>query len=161
MVSIIVATDRNNGIGKDNALLWHLPNDLKRFKSITSGHPIIMGRKTYDSIGRALPNRMNIVISNNKELKIDGCTIVHSLLEALELVKNEEVFIIGGGNIYKQAMELADKIYLTKVDITLEADTFFPYVDAAKWQVVHEEQHLRDEKHAYNYEFIDLIKKAE
>lgn len=160
MISIIVATDLKGGIGKDNALLWHLPNDLKRFKNITSGHPIIMGRKTFDSIGRALPNRLNIVISNNKELRIDGCTVVHSLAEAMDLVKNEDAFIIGGGNIYEQAMELADKIYLTKVDVILDADTYFPTIDDAKWEVIYSEQHHRDEKHAYNYEFIDLLKKV-
>lgn len=160
MVSIIVATDKQGGIGKDNALLWHLPNDLKRFKSITSGHPIIMGRKTYDSIGRPLPNRLNIIITQNKDLNIEGCVIVHSLKDAIIAAEGKDVFIIGGGSIYEQAMEIADMIYLTLVDVTLEADTHFPKIEDDKWQIVHSESHSKDEKHNYDYQFIDLKRKA-
>lgn len=160
MIAIIVATDKQGGIGKDNALLWHLPNDLKRFKSITSGHPIIMGRKTYDSIGRPLPNRLNIIITQNKDLNIEGCVIVHSLKEAIIAAEGKDVFIIGGGSIYEQAMEIADMIYLTLVDVTLEADTHFPKIEDDKWQIVHSESHFKDEKHNYDYQFIDLKRKA-
>lgn len=160
MVSLIVATDKQGGIGKDNALLWHLPNDLKRFKSITSGHPIIMGRKTYDSIGRPLPNRLNIIITQNKDLNIEGCVIVHSLKDAIIAAEGKDVFIIGGGSIYEQAMEIADMIYLTLVDVTLEADTHFPKIEDDKWQIVHSESHSKDEKHNYDYQFIDLKRKA-
>lgn len=160
MVSIIVATDKQGGIGKDNALLWHLPNDLKRFKSITSGHPIIMGRKTYDSIGRPLPNRLNIIITQNKDLNIEGCVIVHSLKDAIIAAEGKDVYIIGGGSIYEQAMEIADMIYLTLVDVTLEADTHFPKIEDDKWQIVHSESHSKDEKHNYDYQFIDLKRKA-
>lgn len=160
MVSLIVATDKQGGIGKDNALLWHLPNDLKRFKSITSGHPIIMGRKTYDSIGRPLPNRLNIIITQNKDLNIEGCVIVHSLKDAIIAAEGKDVYIIGGGSIYEQAMEIADMIYLTLVDVTLEADTHFPKIEDDKWQIVHSESHSKDEKHNYDYQFIDLKRKA-
>ncbi len=160
MIAIIVATDKQGGIGKDNALLWHLPNDLKRFKSITSGHPIIMGRKTYDSIGRPLPNRLNIIITQNKDLNIEGCVIVHSLKDAIIAAEGKDVFIIGGGSIYEQAMEIADMIYLTLVDVTLEADTHFPKIEDDKWQIVHSESHSKDEKHDYDYQFIDLKRKA-
>ena len=160
MIAIIVATDKQGGIGKDNALLWHLPNDLKRFKSITSGHPIIMGRKTFDSIGKPLPNRINIIITQNKDLKIDGCVIVHTLKDALLACNGTDAFIIGGGSIYEQALEVADMIYLTLVDVTLTADTFFTNIDENHWQLVHSEEHKIDEKHQYNYQFIDYKRKA-
>ncbi len=155
MISIIVATDKNGAIGKDNALLWHLPNDLKRFKAITSGHPVIMGRKTYESIGKPLPNRRNVIISNNKNYKIDGCEVVHSLKEAMELCKDTNVFIIGGGTIYKEAMHIADKLYLTLVDVELEADTHLENFDLNNWMVEHSEEYPSDEKHKYGYRFID------
>lgn len=160
MIAIIVATDKQGGIGKDNALLWHLPNDLKRFKAITSGHPIIMGRKTYDSIGRPLPNRLNIIISQNKDLKIEGCLVVHNLQDAVTAAEGKDVFILGGGSIYEQAMSIADKIYLTLVDVSLEADTHFPNIDEEVWKVISTEQHTKDEKHQYEYQFIDLERKA-
>ena len=159
MISIVVATDKQGGIGKDNALLWHLPNDLKRFKAITSGHPIIMGRKTYDSIGRPLPNRTNIIITQNKDLQLDGCVIVHTLEDAIKACEGKDAYIIGGGSIYEQAMSIADKIYLTLVDVSLEADTHFPVIDENEWNVISSEQHTIDEKHQYNYQFIDLARK--
>jgi dihydrofolate reductase len=159
MIAIIVATDKQGGIGKDNALLWHLPNDLKRFKSITSGHPIIMGRKTFDSIGKPLPNRINIIITQNKDLKIDGCVIVHTLKDALLACNGTDAFIIGGGSIYEQALEVADMIHLTLVDVVLEADTHFPKINDNQWQIVHSESHIKDEKHNFDYQFIDLKRK--
>ncbi len=135
-ISIIVAADEHNGIGKDNQLLWHISEDLKYFKKLTSGHSIIMGRKTYDSIGKPLPNRRNIVISRQTDLSIPGCEVVHALEQALVLCQQEtEVFIIGGAEIFKHSIDLADTIYLTQVHAVFEADTFFPKLDAA-WKTV-------------------------
>lgn len=155
MVSIIVATDNKGGIGKDNQLLWHLPNDLKRFKFITNNHVIIMGRKTFESIGRVLPNRTNVVITRNKDLVFDGCVMCSSLEQAIEKYANEDVFVIGGGEIYKQAMAIADRVYLTKVDTELEADTHFQELSEKDWEVTLLEKHSTDEKHPYNYTFIN------
>lgn len=159
MVKLIVATDNKGGIGKDNQLLWHLPNDLKRFKFITNNLVVIMGRKTFESIGRVLPNRTNVVITRNKDLVFDGCVMCSSLEEAMERYAAEDVFIIGGGEIYKQALPFADKVYLTKVDTELEADTFFPELNEKEWELVLLERHLKDDKHPYNYTFIDYQKR--
>lgn len=156
-ISIIVATSENHGIGKNNQLLWHLPNDLKFFKNITSGHTIIMGRKTFESIGRPLPNRRNIVITRQKELIADGVEIASSISEALKLTSGEaEVFIIGGAEIYRQTLDLADRIYLTKVAVRLDADAFFPLINPDQWQIITQNGHLADEKHAYPYSFVIL-----
>ena len=154
-INLIVAVDSKNGIGKNNLLPWHLPADLKYFKSLTSGYPIIMGRKTYDSIGRVLPNRKNIIISRQADLEINGASIVGSLEESIELCKAEEkVFIIGGAQIFQQALPLADVIYLTQIHHNFEADVFFPEIDSIEWQ---EEDCVRnepDEKNLYPYSFI-------
>jgi dihydrofolate reductase len=156
-LSLIVATDNENGIGKNNQLLWHLPNDLKFFKTTTSGHTIIMGRKTFDSIGKVLPNRRNIVISRQPEFKIEGVEVYPNLDAALETCTDEkEVFIIGGGEIYKQALPKTQRIYLTKVHHEFDADTFFPMLDAKDWEVTFEEDHFKDEKHQYDYSFVIL-----
>lgn len=156
-LEIVVAIDEKGGIGKDNQLLWHLPADLKHFKNITSGYPIIMGRKTYDSIGKPLPNRRNIIISRQKDLKIEGTEVVNSLQAALELVTQEEkAFIIGGAQIFSDAMHLGNILHLTKVHHTFEADTFFPEIKPAEWQEIEREDHLADEKNAYAYSFITL-----
>ena len=158
-LSLIVAVDQNNAIGKDNQLLWHLPNDLKFFKKTTSGHSIIMGRKTYDSIGKPLPNRRNIVITRQKDLHIDGAEVYSSLTEALEHTKNEtEVFIIGGAEIYKQSLSLASKIYLTLVHHIFEADTYLTDLKLEDWKIVSREDFDKDEKHAYDYSFLLLQK---
>lgn len=158
-LSVIVAIDQKNAIGKDNRLLWHLPADLQHFKRITSGHTIIMGRKTYDSIGKPLPNRRNIIISRNKNLTIAGCDVVGSLDDALSLCREEkEVFIIGGAEIYRQALPLASKLYLTCVEMEADADTFFPAIDPDEWQIVSEEKHAADEKNKYSYHFKVLEK---
>lgn len=126
-ISIIVAVAKNNVIGKDNKLPWHLPEDLKHFKELTSGHTVIMGRKTFESIGRPLPNRKNIVISRNENFKANDMEVVHSIEQALDLTKNEdEVFIIGGAEIYKQALLLVNKIYLTRINKDYEGDAYFP-----------------------------------
>lgn len=158
-LSIIVATDQENGIGKDNKLLWHLPNDLKFFKKVTSGHTIIMGRKTFDSVGRPLPNRRNIVISRQPDLQIAGVEVFDNLGNAINACKNEEeYFVIGGGEIYRQALTLADQIYMTKVDSSFNADTFFPEIAALEWEVEWRQEHQKDEKHAHDYTFL-IIKK--
>lgn len=160
IVSIVVAISENNAIGKDNQLIWHLPADLKHFKEITSGHSIIMGRKTYDSIGKALPNRRNIVITRNESLKIPNVELCNSLEAALSLCENEdEVFVIGGAEIFEQACSLAEKIYLTRVHANYEADTFFPQIDAAKWTETAVEHHLADAKNAVDYTFSTLESK--
>ena len=156
-LEIVVAIDEKGGIGKDNQLLWHLPADLKHFKNITSGYPIIMGRKTYDSIGKPLPNRRNIVISRQHDLQIEGAEVVNSLDNAIQLVaKEEKAFIIGGAQIFCDAMHLGNILHLTKVHHTFDADTFFPEIKSVEWQETEREDHLSDEKNPYNYSFITL-----
>ena len=160
MITLIAAAAENNALGKDNDLLWHLPEDFKRFKQITSGHYIIMGRKTFESFPKPLPNRTHIIITRQKEYLADGCLVVHSLEEALEISpQNEEVFIIGGGEIYNQSIEIADKIDLTRVHTTVEADTFFPEIDTNIWKLVFEEFHPKDEKHAFDFTFLTFVRR--
>ena len=157
-ISIIVVIGRNNEIGKGNELLCYLPADLKHFKEITSGHTIIMGRKTFDSLPKGpLPNRKNIIVSRNPELKIEGATVYSSLDYALlKLIDEEEVFIIGGAQIYEQALPIADKLYLTRIHASFpEADTFFPSIDIRKWREVSRETHPADEKNPYSFTFLD------
>ena len=159
-LSIIVAVSRNQVIGKDNQLIWKLSADLKRFKALTTGHTIIMGRKTFDSIGKPLPNRTSIVITRQKDYKIEGCIVVNSLEEALEKAADqEEVFIIGGGAIYKDALAKANKVYYTKVHKDFEGDTFFPVIDSQEWESVSREDCMPDEKNEYAYSFIDYKRK--
>lgn len=156
-ISIVVAISENNAIGKDNQLLWHLPADLKHFKNITTGHTIIMGRKTYDSIGKPLPNRRNIIITRQKDLNLEGVEVVNSLEEALSLSKDEEeVFIIGGAEIYKQSVAVSHRIYLTRVHQEFEADAFFPELDNESWKEVEKVDHLPDEKNKFAYTFSTL-----
>ena len=160
IVSIVVAIAENNAIGKDNQLLWHLPADLKHFKQVTTGHTIIMGRKTYDSIGKPLPNRRNIVITRSSGLQIPGVEVTDSVAAALALCTNEEeVFIIGGAEIYKSTMGLTDRIYLTRVHQSYEADAFFPEIDLAQWKETNVEKHLPDEKNDVAYTFSTLSRK--
>ncbi|NOU58811.1 dihydrofolate reductase [Marinifilum caeruleilacunae] len=159
-IAIIVAASRNNVIGKDNQLIWRLSADLKRFKALTTGHTIIMGRKTFDSIGKPLPNRTSVIITRQEDYKQEGCIVVHSLEEALEAVKDQEkVFIIGGGTIYEQAMEKADELYLTLVHKEFDGDTFFPEVKAEEWESVARVDCMPDEKNEYPYSFIDYVRK--
>ncbi len=159
MITIIAAIGKNNELGKDNDLIWHLPNDLKRFKKVTAGHHVIMGRKTYESLGRPLPNRTNIVITRNTAYQADGCVIVHSLKEALKAAaEDENPYILGGAEIYKQAMVLADYLDLTHVDAALDADAFFPPIDKKMWEEVAREEHQKDDKHQYNYSFVTYKK---
>lgn len=160
IVSIIVAIDENKGIGKNNQLLWHLPNDLKFFKKTTSGHTVIMGRKTFDSIGKPLPNRRNIVISRNKDLKIEGAEVYNSIDEALTTCQQEqEVFIVGGAEIYKQALPLTNKFYITKVHHEFDADTFFNNLNLNELNELWREENYADEKHLYDYTFLILEKR--
>jgi dihydrofolate reductase len=160
MITLIAAAAENNALGKDNDLLWHLPEDFKRFKQITSGHYIIMGRKTFESFPKPLPNRTHIIITRQEEYLVDGCLVVHSLEEALEISpQNEEVFIIGGAQIYKQALPFADKIDLTRVHIELDADAFFPEFNTSEWNLVFSEKHFKDEKHQYDFTFETYLKK--
>lgn len=152
MTTLIVAIGKNRGIGKANQLLWHLPKDLKHFKEITTGHPVIMGRKTFESIGRPLPNRTNIVISRREGWFQEGILIVGSIKEAMKFAKkiDEEVFVLGGGNIYEQTIDLADKLLVTKVDASMEADAFFPEIDHKIWIKTDEECHKKDDKNQYD-----------
>lgn len=158
-ISIIVAIARNFAIGRNNDLLFHLPNDLKRFKQITTGHPVIMGRNTLLSLPKwPLPNRRNIVITDNPEDQFQGCEMVSSIEEAIAAVKDEsESFIIGGGAIYRQFYPLAHKLYLTVVDRDFEADTFFPEVNYAEWSELERETHF-DEKNQFTYTYLTLQK---
>lgn len=156
MISLIAAIGKNNELGKGNELLWHMPADMKHFKETTSGHSVIMGRKTYESIGRALPNRQNIVVTRNKDFSVEGVEIVNSIPEAIELTKDKsEVFIIGGAEIYSQAMPHVNKLYITHIDaIDLQADTFFPEIDKNSWKESNREDHIKDTKNPYNYSFV-------
>lgn len=154
IVSLIVAMDSHNGIGFQNQLLCHLPADLAYFKRTTTGHPIIMGRKTFESIGRPLPNRTNIVVSREAGLQIEGCIVKTSLQEAIEYAKTlptDEVFITGGGTIYQQSMDLVTKAYITRIHHQFEADTFFP--ELSGWRCVQTAHHEPDEKNNYGYSF--------
>ena len=158
--SIVVAISENSAIGKDNQLLWYLPADLKHFKDITTGGTIIMGRKTYDSIGKPLPNRRNIVITRKTDLEITGVEVVNSLQEALSLCAQEqEVFIIGGAEIYKHALAVTNRIYLTTVHQSYEADAFFPELTKNEWEEIHQEYHEADEKNNVAYTFSTLERK--
>ncbi len=152
-INIIVATANNGVIGDKNQLLWHISEDLRHFKSVTMGSPIIMGRKTYESIGRPLPKRTNVVITR-QDIEIEGCVVVHSLDEALSLfTSDEEVFIIGGAEIYNLAMPLADRFYLTRLEKDYQGDTSFPQWDAAQWNLVSKQSFDRGEKYEFPFSF--------
>lgn len=163
-ISLIIAVAENNAIGKDNALIWHLSDDLKNFKRLTSGHSIIMGRKTFDSIGRPLPKRTNIIVTRNKRLKVEGCEVVYSLEKAFELASekegSEEVFVIGGANIYEQALPFASKVYLTKVHASPEADAFFDLELFKDWDVTERQFFEKDEKNEFDFEVLTLIRET-
>ena len=161
MIIIIAAIGLNNELGKDNDLIWHLPADLKRFKKVTSGHSIIMGRNTFESIGKPLPNRRSIIITRNTSYKKEGCDVVHSLEEAINLIKDQKnAFIIGGAQIYKEAIEkqLVDQLDITKVHQNFEADVFFPTIDQSVWEEISVETFLPDDKNQYTYSFISYKK---
>lgn len=156
MTTAVVAMGRNNEIGFQNQLLWHLPKDLKHFKELTTDHPIIMGRKTYESIGKPLPNRTNIVISKKKDWFQEGILIVGTIKEALKFAKkiDENIFIIGGGSIYEQTLDVTDVLEVTLVEIEKEADTFFPKIDPKIWKKVSETAHEADEKNPLAFSFL-------
>jgi dihydrofolate reductase len=149
MIKIIVATSKNNVIGNNNSLIWNLPADLKRFKELTTHNNIVMGRKTYESIGRALPNRRNIIVTRDKDYNVDNCDVVNSIEEAL-LLCNNDCFIIGGGEIYKQTLPIADMIYLTEINSIFEGDTFFPTIDN-DWVEVSRESFETEEGLGYSF----------
>ena len=156
IISAIYGVSDNGVIGKGNVIPWHLSADLKYFKKITMGHPVIMGRKSYLSIGKPLPGRTNIILTRNENFKADGCIVVHTIESALDFAqknKAQEVFIIGGGEIYRQSMPYWDKIYITEIEVEVEGDVFAPKVDWKKWQLVSAEYHTMDKKNPMNYTF--------
>ena len=159
IVSLIAAADEGNVIGGGNKLLWKLPGDMKRFRELTKGHPVIMGRKTFESIGHALLKRRNIVISKSLTSHPEGCELVHSLEEAIALFQDskDEIFIIGGGEVYREAMEkdLVDRIYLTRVRGRFEGDTTFPDIDLLQWKEIRREEHVKDALHPFSFIYID------
>ncbi|MGI9533179.1 dihydrofolate reductase [Lutimonas sp.] len=161
MLTIIAAVAENNALGKNNDLIWHLPNDFKRFKKVTMGHHIIMGRKTFESMDKPLPNRTTIIITRNLNYHADGCIVVNSLENAIIAAREDEnPFILGGGEIYKQALDYAEILDLTLVHHSFEnADTFFPKVDFSKWEEIFREDHSADKTHKYDYSFIRYQKK--
>ena len=154
MIAIVVATGLNGAIGKDNQLLWHLPADLRFFRLTTTGNPVLMGRKTFESIGRPLPNRRNIVITRQDDFVADGCETATSVEAALELVKNADpVMVIGGAEIYRHALPYCSRIYRTLVETAPEADAFFPELNPAEWTLIDETDHPADEKNPFNCRF--------
>jgi len=164
MITLIVAASDNNVIGKNNELLWHLPKDFKRFKKLTTGHPIIMGRKTFDSLPGILPQRPHIIISRKRDLVMEEeeCTVLNSLENAIKLAyaKDENPYIIGGGEIYKKAIKIADKIELTRVHTHINGDAFFPEIDPQIWTLVTEDFHSKNEKHPYDFTFLTYTRKT-
>ncbi|WP_442601639.1 dihydrofolate reductase [Paenibacillus sp. KN14-4R] len=154
ILSYIVAMDRNRAIGHENKLPWHLPADLKFFKKTTLGHTILMGRKTYESIGKPLPGRTNVVMTQNREYTVEGCEIVHTVEEVkARYGEKDELFLIGGAELFNLFLADADKMYITRIEHEFEADTFFPELDAAQWRLTSSEQGVKDEKNPYDYFF--------
>lgn len=161
LISLIVATAQNGVIGRDNQLIWHLPDDLKQFKRLTTGHPIIMGRKTFESIGKPLPNRTSIVITRNEHWQFEGVIVVNSVQEAIEAARQtgtEEAFVIGGAEIYQMMLPASDKIYLTEVTADFEGDAYFRIPDQNEWREVQRTAHNVDEKHAVAFDFVELVR---
>ena len=162
MLSIIVAVAKNNVIGKDNKLIWHLPEDLKRFKKLTTGHNIIMGRKTFESLGRVLPNRKHIVLCNDMKLNIEdeNVRVIDGIDKLKDYEESEEVnFIIGGATIYKLLLPKAKKLYITKINQEFEGDVYFPEIDENTWKIVEREKGIKDEKNPYDYEYVTYVRK--
>jgi len=160
MISLILAIDKNNLIGNKGRLPWHIPEDLAYFKKITTGHTVVMGRKTFESIGKALPERRNIIITRKKNFIAEGCIITHSVKEVLDLTKNEEAFVIGGGEIYKLFLPYAKKLYITKIDSEFEGDTYFPSFNEKEWQLVSKENSKNNNK-PFDYTFLVYERKME
>jgi len=153
MLSIIVAMDDNRLIGKDNGLPWRLPADLQYFKQVTMGHTVVMGRKTFESIGRALPGRRNLVLTRNEAYQAQGCTVIHSLDE-IDSAPEEEVFVIGGAEIFREMLPRVDRLYLTRIHAAFEGDAYFPEVDESKWRLISTESGVVDEENPYPYEYL-------
>lgn len=156
IITLVVAASTNNAIGKNNQLLWHLPNDMKYFKNLTWGMPVVMGRKTFEALGKPLKGRKNIVLTKQAGWKAAGAVAVKNFDDALFFIKEmevKEVMVIGGGQIYRSVLDMANRIHITRVDAQLEADTFFPSIDPAAWRLVSRQDHEADEKHKYNYSF--------
>jgi dihydrofolate reductase len=159
-ISLIAAVSENGVIGAQNRLPWHLPDDLRHFRAITTGHTVITGRKNYESIGKPLPNRRNIVITHQRGFHAPGCLVVNSLEEALALTSGEsEVFVIGGAQLYAQTLPLATRLYLTEVHAAVAGDTYFPTLEPGDWQETAREPHAADERHAYGFSFVVLERK--
>jgi dihydrofolate reductase len=151
-ISLIVAMEKNRVIGINNTLPWHLPEDLKRFRALTTGHHIIMGRKTYDSLGRLLPGRTTVIVTRNRDFKVEGALIAHTLTDAIQYCKNDaEVFIIGGAELYKEALIHANRLYVTEVDIEVIGDAFFPMIDMNIWQESARDFHLSENGLSFSY----------
>ncbi|MCH3881806.1 MULTISPECIES: dihydrofolate reductase [Tenacibaculum] len=161
MITIIAAFGKNYELGKDNDLIWHLPADLKRFKRTTTGHHILMGRNTFESIGKPLPNRTSVIITRNDNYFMDGCLVANSLEEAIDLAEGNNAFIIGGAQIYKQALEcdLVDKLDVTIVHENFEADVYFPEIDLKIWEETAREDFKADEKNKHDYSFVTFTKR--
>ncbi|MCL6462538.1 MAG: dihydrofolate reductase [Flavobacterium micromati] len=159
MIIMIAAAAENNALGKDNKIVWHLPNDFKRFKLLTSGHHIIMGRKTFESFEKPLPNRTHIIITRQQNYKADGCIIVESIEKALAACpKEEDSFIIGGGEIYSLGMPYADKLEITRVHESFDADAYFPEISMDQWKIDATEFNAKDQNHKYDYSYETFIK---
>jgi dihydrofolate reductase len=159
MIIMIAAVAENNALGKNNELVWHLPNDFKRFKSLTTNHHIIMGRKTFESFPKPLPNRVHVVITRQADYHPEGCVVVDSIEKAIAVCpENEDSYIIGGGEIYNLALPFTDIIEITKVHHTFDADTYFPEINKKEWQLVESEENFKDEKHLYDYTYETYIR---
>jgi dihydrofolate reductase len=160
MIIMIAAVAENNALGKNNELVWHLPNDFKRFKALTTGHHIIMGRKTFESFPKPLPNRTHIVITRQKNYNPEGCIVVESIEEAIAICpKNESSFIIGGGEIYNLGLSYTDKLEITRVHHRFEADTFFPEINTEEWKEVESVFNAKDDKHLFDFTYQTFVKK--
>ncbi|MGV3561354.1 dihydrofolate reductase [Larkinella arboricola] len=164
LLSLIAAVAENGVIGQENELVWHLPDDFRYFKQTTSGHPVLMGRKTFESLGKPLPNRLNIVITRNPDYQPDGVVAVDSLEKALSEARQTaitEIFVIGGAEIYRQALPIVDRLYLTEVKASFEGDTRFPDFDKAEWQEISRHHHPADDRHAVAFDFVIWERKRE
>jgi len=153
-ITLIVAASENNAIGKDNQMLWHLPDDFKYFKRNTVGHSIVMGRRTFESIGKALPERRNIVVTRNQDWVVEDVDVANSIDDVMKYCRDErEIYIIGGANLYKQTLPLAEKILLTRVHTVINGDAYFPELSEEEWRLSHQEYHAKDDRHAYDFTF--------
>lgn len=160
MIIMIAAVAENNALGKNNELIWHLPNDFKRFKSLTSGHHIIMGRKTFESFPKPLPNRTHVIITRQKGYQAEGCIIVDNMEKALAVCPEDmDTFIIGGGEIYTIGLPFADKLEITRVHHNFEGDAYFPEINDEEWKIIVSEYNEKDEKHLYDYSYQTFIRK--